>query len=203
MSIQLAKTPWTSLNVRGRLFRAGAPVAAFLVVGALVVVGSRAAFTATTDNGSNSWSAGTVVLADDDTGSTMFTVTGMKPGSSNVKCISVTYSGSLVPATINLYGVVAGTGLATYLTETIEIGTGGSFSSCTGFTPTSTIYNALTLANFGTSYTNFATGLATWSPATTPDSRTFRFTTTLPSGTGNAAQGLNATATFTWEAQNQ
>jgi hypothetical protein len=202
MSVNLAALARNS-DLPGRLLRASAPVAAFLVVGALVVAGSRAAFSSTTANGSNSWSSGTVVLANDSSGSAMFTVTGMKPGSSNVKCITVTYSGSLVPATVNLYGTVAGTGLATYLTTTIEIGTGGSFSNCTGFTPTSTIYNALTLANFGTSYTNFATGLATWSPASTPDSRTFRFTTTLPSGTGNAAQGLTATATFTWEAQNQ
>ena len=202
MSTYLAKVTWLGRQIPHRLLRAGAPVAAFLVVGALVVGGSRAAFSATATDGSNSWSSGTVVLANDSSGSAMFTVTGMKPGSSNVKCISVTYSGSLVPATINLYGVVAGTGLATYLTTTIEIGTGGSFSSCTGFTPTSTIYTG-TVANFSTTYTNFATGLATWSPSSTPDSRTFRFTTTLPSGTVNAAQGLNATATFTWEAQNQ
>ena len=201
MSVNLAALARNS-DLPGRLLRASAPVAAFLVVGALVVVGSRAAFSSTTANGSNSWSSGTVLLGNDSSGSAMFTVTGMKPGSSNVKCISVTYSGSLVPATINLYGVVAGTGLATYLTTTIEIGTGGSFSSCTGFTPTSTIYTG-TVANFSTTYTNFATGLATWSPSSTPDSRTFRFTVTLPSGTGNAAQGLNATATFTWEAQNQ
>ncbi|MGA2512612.1 MAG: hypothetical protein ABSG37_03230 [Candidatus Limnocylindrales bacterium] len=201
MSIHLAALAGSS-DFRDRLIRASAPVTAFVVVGALVVVGSRAAFSATTANSANSWSSGTVVLADDDSGSAMFTVTAMKPGSSNVKCIAVTYSGSLTPATINLYGTVAGSGLSTYLTTTVEIGTGGSFSSCTGFISTSTIYSG-TLANFGTTYTNWATGLATWSPASTPDSRTFRVTTTLPSGTGNAAQGLNATATFTWEAQNQ
>jgi hypothetical protein len=189
-------------DLRDRLVRASAPIAAFLLVGALVVVGSRAAFSATTDNASNSWTAGTVVLADDDTGSAMFNVTAMKPGASSVKCITVTYSGTLTPADIKLYGTVAGTGLATYLTTTIEIGTGGSFASCTGFTPGSTLYNS-TLASFGTTYTNWASGLANWSPASTPDSRTLRFTTTLPSGVSNAAQGLTASATFTWEAQNQ
>jgi hypothetical protein len=189
-------------ELRARIARAGAPIAAFLMVGALVVVGSRAAFTATTDNASNSWTSGTVVLTDDDSGSAMFNVTGMKPGSSSVKCITVTYSGSLTPADVKLYGTVAGTGLATHLTTSIEIGTGGSFSSCTGFTADSTLYSG-TLASFGSTYTNWASGLANWSPASNPESRTFRFTTTLPSNASNTAQGLNASATFTWEAQNQ
>lgn len=186
----------------GRVVRATAPVAAFLVVGALVVVGSRAAFSATTDNTANAWSAGTVVLSDDDSGSAMFNVTAMKPGSTSTKCIVVTYSGTLTPADVKLYGTVAGSGLATHLTTTVEIGTGGSASSCTGFNAGSTLYSG-TLANFGSTYTNWATGLANWSPSSTPDSRTFRFTTTLPSGASNAAQGLNASGTFTWEAQNQ
>jgi hypothetical protein len=84
----------------GRVVRATAPVAAFLVVGALVVVGSRAAFSATTANTANAWSAGTVVLSDDDSGSAMFNMSLMKPGSTSAKCIVVTYSGTLTPATV-------------------------------------------------------------------------------------------------------
>jgi hypothetical protein len=189
-------------DLRDRILGAGAPVAAFLLVGALVVVGSRAAFSATTDNTANAWSSGTVVLADDDTGSGMFNVTNMKPGSTSTKCITVTYSGTLSPADIRLYGTVAGTGLATYLTTTIEIGSGGSFASCAGFVVGSTPYSG-TLASFGSTYTNWASGLANWTTASTPESKTLRFTTTLPSGASNSAQGLTASATFTWEAQKQ
>jgi hypothetical protein len=201
MTLETGRTS-TGQALWERVVRATAPVAAFLVVGALVVVGSRAAFSATTDNAANSWSAGTVVLADDDTGTALFNMSVMKPGSTSAKCIVVTYSGTLTPADVKLYGTVAGSGLATHLTTTIEIGTGGSRTSCTGFTPSSTLYSG-TLASFGTTYTNWATGLANWSPAATPDSRTFRITTTLPSGASNAAQGLTASGTFTWEAQNQ
>ena len=184
----------------GRVVRATAPVAAFLVVGALVVVGSRAAFSATTANTANSWSAGTVVLSDDDSGSAMFNMTAMKPGATSAKCIAVTYSGTLTPADVKLYGTIAGSGLATYLTTTIEIGSGAVLVHRVH--AGSTLYTG-TLANFGTTYTDWATGLANWTPAATPDSRTFRITTTLPSGVSNAAQGLNASGTFTWEAQNQ
>ena len=189
-------------DLRARIMSAAAPVAAFLVVGALVVVGSRAAFSATTDNTSNAWSAGTVVLADDDSASAMFNATNMKPGTTSTKCITVTYSGTLSPADIKLYGTVAGTGLATYLNTTVEIGTGGSFASCTGFVLGSTLYTG-TLATFGSTYTNWASGLANWTTSSTPQSKTLRFTTTLDAAAPNTAQGKTASATFTWEAQNQ
>jgi hypothetical protein len=130
----------------------------------------------------------------------MFSVTDMKPGDTAINCIVVTYSGSLTPADVNLYGSTGGSGLDAYLNTTVEIGTGGSFGDCTGFTATSTLFSG-TLASFGATYTNWATGLAAWSPASTPDSRTFKFTVSLQDD--NSAQGLDATATFTWEAQNQ
>jgi Camelysin metallo-endopeptidase len=189
-------------DLRARITRAGAPVAAFLLVGALVVVGSRAAFSATTDDTANAWSAGTVVLADDDSASAMFNATNMRPGATSQKCITVTYSGTLSPADIKLYGTVAGTGLAANLTTTIEIGAGGSFASCTGFAAGSTLYTG-TLANFGSTYTNWASGLANWTTSSTPQSKTLRFTTTLDAAAPNTAQGKTASATFTWEAQNQ
>lgn len=188
-------------NWRNRLVGAIAPIAAFLLVGVLVVTGSRAAFSGTTENSSNSFSAGTVTITDDDSGSAMFTATNMKPGSVVTKCIAVTYTGSVTPADVRLYGTASG-GLATYLTETIEIGTGGTFSTCTGFTSTSTLYSGA-FDTFATTHSGWSNGLASWSPASAPDTRVFRFTVTLPSGTGNAAQGLTAAAAFTWEVQNQ
>lgn len=190
--------------LRDRMIRAAAPVAAFVLVGALVIIGSQAAFTATTDNSGNTWTAGTVVLSDDDSSSAMFNVAAMQPGASDTHCIAVTYSGTLAAQPIELYATAGGTGLATYLNVVVEVGSGGSFASCTGFTPTSTLYSG-TLANFAATYTNWATGLSTgWSPTgASSETRTFHFTVSLPSGTGNAAQGLNASATFTWETQSQ
>jgi hypothetical protein len=185
-----------------RLVRGGAPLLAFLLVGLLVVSGSRAAFSATTGNSGNTFSSGTVTLTDDDAGSAMFTASGMKPGSSSTNCIAVTYGGSLVPADVKLYGSTGGTGLSSYLNVTLDIGAGGSMGSCGGFVSSSTLYSG-TLAAFVAAHSDWSTGQASWTPASTPDSRTFRFVMSLPSGTSNAAQGLTATATFTWEAQNQ
>ena len=187
---------------RYAMVRLGAALTAFLVVGASVIMISRSAFSDTTANGSNSWAAGTVVITDDDAGVAMFTPTNMKPGDSNTVCIKATYSGSLVPATVKLYGVSGGTGLDAYLDVTIDIGTGGVFGNCTGFIADGgpSAFSG-TLAAFAATHTNFANGIAGWSPAVNPESKTYRVIVSLADN--NAAQGLNGTATFTWEAQNQ
>jgi hypothetical protein len=174
-------------------------VAAFALVTFLVVTKTRAAFDATTQNGSNAFSAGTVTLTDDDSGTAMFNATTMKPLDTVVHCITVTYSGTITPAAIRMHATVGGTGADAYLNLTVEDGSGGSFGSCTGFSASSTLYNG-TLNGFVAAHSNWATGLAVWNPSTTPSSHTLRFTATLQDN--NAAQGLTATAVFTWEAQN-
>ena len=173
---------------------------AVLLTGAFIVTASIAAFSDTTDNSGNTWSSGSVILTDDDAGSAMFIVSDMAPLATVTECIKVTYSGSLLPADVNLYGVSGGTGLDAYLDLTVEEGTGGIFGNCTGFSATSTIFTG-TLTSFAAAHTNFGNGAGVWNPAANPESKTYKFTVTLQDN--NAAQGLNATATFTWEAQNQ
>jgi len=179
--------------------RFGILVGAVLLTGVFIVTASIAAFSDTTDNSGNTWSSGTVVLDDDDGGSgVMFIVSNMAPLATVTECILVTYSGSLLPADVNLYGVSGGTGLDAYLDLTVEEGSGGVFGNCTGFSATSTIFTG-TLTSFAATHTNFGNGAGVWDPAANPESRTYRFVVTLQDN--NAAQGLNATATFTWEAQ--
>lgn len=188
----------------GSVVRVGLVVAAvavaLMVATLLTLETSRAAFNATTTNGSNTFAAGTVTLADDDGGSVMFSLSGMKPGDTSAKCVNVTYTGSLT-ADIKLYGTVGGTGLAPYLNTTIDVGTGadgGAGLSCTGFVSDSTLYSG-TLAAFGSANTNYATGLGGYPGATNPTTKSYRITVALQDD--NAAQGKNATATLTWEAQ--
>ena len=173
--------------------------ATVLLTAAFIVTASLAAFSDTTDNSGNTWSAGTVILTDDDPGSAMFTVIDMAPLAPVTKCIVVTYSGSLVPADVNLWGVSGGDGLDVYLDVTVEEGSGGTFASCAGFTPIGPAIFTGTLASFAGTHTDFASGAGAWNPAVNPESRTYQFTVTLQDN--NGAQGLNATATFTWEAQ--
>ena len=183
---------------RAWLYRGLAVVASLGFVSVLVVTSSRAAFVDTTDNATNTFSAGDVVLDDDDTGSVLFNVVNLSPGDTRTRCIEVTYTGSL-SADVHLYGTVGGNGLADYLDVDIEVGTGGDFASCTGFVASSSLFGD-TLDAFGAAHTDFVSGLGGNAGATDPTSRTYRITVTLQDD--NAAQGLSATAGFTWEAQN-
>ena len=184
------------------LLRLIAPIATFLVVGLTVVGATRAAFSDTTENATNTFEAGTVAISDNDTGSAMFNMSAMKPGSSSTNCIVVTYDGTITPADVTLYvasGDLTGTNLDDYLTLTINEGSGGTFGDCTGFSG-SQIYTG-TMDSFASTYTDFASGAGTWSPSATSETKTYQFVVTLQDN--NAAQGLTATITFTWEAQNQ
>ena len=67
---------------------------AVLASGGLVWQSSYSAFSATTSNPTNNWSAGTVALSDDDSNTAMFTASNLKPGATGTKCIAVTSTGS-------------------------------------------------------------------------------------------------------------
>ncbi len=167
------------------------------LVGSAVLVhtASQAAFSATTVNAGNTWTAGAVMLSTDDGGMALFSADGLTPASAPlVKCIEVTYDGT-VAAPVRLSGEApGGTGLGAYLDLTVDVGTGG----CGAFTG-GTLYNG-TVADFGTTHSSTATGLATtWTPAAMGESRTFRFTVTVRDD--NAANGLTCTMPFTWEAR--
>jgi hypothetical protein len=159
---------------------------------------SKAAFSSTTSNTANSWTTGSVTISDDDSGTAMFNATGLTGGSSVQHCIKVTYTGSVTAGvSIAIYGTSSGS-LGPYLNLTIDQGTGGTFASCAGFSSGGTIYSG-TVSNFASTYTNFGNGLAAWNPVSTPDNRVYRFTVTVQNN--NAAQGLTASADYTWEAQ--
>ncbi len=190
-----------------KLIGIGALAAGVLASGAIVWQASYSAFSATTSNPTNNWSAGTVALSDDDSNVAMFTATNLKPGSTGQKCIAVTSTGSLASA-VKLYGTSYTTtnSLAASLNLTVTQGTGGGFSAgCSGFTALGTgssVYSG-TVAGFAGSATNFATGLGSWAPTGTgSETRVFQFTYTLDPATPNTAQGGTAAVGFTWEAQN-
>ena len=184
---------------------------------------SNAAFSAQTTNGTNTWSSGSVVLTDNDSGTAMFTVSGVKPGQTGTQCILVTYSGSLA-ANVKFYvatytpTVTAGapSGLGPFLNLTVEQGTGtastGVSGSCTGFTTGSTMTSGTeTLDSWSTAKTGWATGASAWSPVGSGETRAYRFTWTMQDTTGtnlrtqsalDNAQGAGTAATFAWEARN-
>ena len=179
---------------------------AVAVSGLVVAQASYSAYSATTVSPTSNWATGTVALTDDDANTAAFSVTGMKPGSTGTKCITVTSTGSLA-STVKLYGTnpAGTTDLANYLSLSVSQGTGGSFGSCAGYTPLAsggTLYNG-SFVGFGTTYTSYSNGLGTWAPTGTADeSRTFKITYTLSPDAPNSTQGGTAAGGFTFEAQN-
>jgi Tfp pilus assembly protein PilW len=179
---------------------------ALLTSGLVISQASYSAFSSVASNPASNWTAGSVAIADDDAGSALFTATALKPGSTGTKCIAVTSSGSLA-SIVKLYGVGSTTtnGLSSFITLTVTQGTGGNFGSCTGFTPLaagSAVFSG-TLAAFGSTATNYATGLGTWAPTgASPETRVYRLTYTVDAAAPNTSQNGTAAVAFTWEAQN-
>src|SRR4051794_36025194 len=198
-------------------------VAAALAVVATSVVwsgGTFSTFNKTSSMPGNSVGAGTVVLTDNDAGTSPLSMSGVMPGDSDTACILVSYTGS-APATVRFYGTVGGSGLAPYLNFTV---TRGTFSgtpaagSCTRFTADTTgsvLYSGplsavptttgparpLHGARLPASPTPPGPPLA--DPATSwpsGDKRGYKLQWPLPSGAASAAQGLSASLDVTWQA---
>jgi hypothetical protein len=171
-------------------------VAGVLGSGMLVWGSSHALFSGKAMTPANSWAAGTVSISDDDTGTALFTVSGIMPGDSGVKCINVTYTGT-VAAGVRLHAALTGTGLGPYVDLTVEQGTGGTFASCTSFA--AEVSTTGTMAAFAAARTNYASGFGTWAPTAGGQSRSYRITWAMRPDNG----GINKTANLalTWEAQ--
>jgi len=203
------------LRVRLRRGRGGAVVLAGLAVSGLLVLQSTdAAFTAITGASGNSFTTGSVVITDDDDGQALFSVSNLGPGDTVVRCVTVTYAGTLA-SQVRLHATTGGTGLAAYLGSKI---TRGSFASppgggdCTGFTADTTDYAALgpgvlydsTLSAFGSTWAAGTVDPSTTaSPAaeawTVGEQHAYRIELTLIDD--DDAQGRTAIPTFTWEAR--
>lgn len=181
------------------------------IVASITGAGVFSAFSSQTENPGNSVTAGTVVLADNDAGSALYSIAAAKPGDSQTSCIKVTYTGSL-DATVKAYTPSTIGELGPSVNLKIEPGTQASpsFPSCTGFTPDSggALFDA-TLTAFAAEHGSYANGVAD-NPGTsatkwvTNDSVVYRVTATLSAGAGESAQGKSTgTHLIRWEAQNQ
>jgi predicted ribosomally synthesized peptide with SipW-like signal peptide len=183
-------------STSARLAMSAAALAAILGAGAY---GTYSAFSDTTENTGNTFAAGTIDIADDDSGTSMFTVSGMLPGQTETRCINVSNVGTSPFANVGLSGAVGGTGLATSLQVTVDRGTGaggGTSFSCTGYTNVTSgiVTGALSAFPTTASPVNDATG---W---TAGAKKSYRFTVALPSTAPQSAMGQTATLAVTWTA---
>jgi predicted ribosomally synthesized peptide with SipW-like signal peptide len=175
------------------------------VAGSLAAYGTFAAFSATTVNTGNSFAAGTVAIGDNDALAAMYSVSNQKPGQNTVKCILVTYTGSL-DADVQLYTTTTTIpSAASNVSLTIEKGTavGATFPDCGTFTSESTIYSG-SLYDFQQNKNSYASGVAAYPGAATKwvtsNTLVYRFTLSV----NDSGSGVNSGShQFTWEARNQ
>jgi predicted ribosomally synthesized peptide with SipW-like signal peptide len=192
-----------------------------LAAAALTAGGTFSAFSSTTANSNNSYTAGTVYLSDNDANGVLYQATGRAPGDVTTQCLTVSYLGTLA-SDVKIYTTTALAdigALAPYVDLTITPGTfsapAPAFPSCGAagvFTPAAggAIFTG-TLNGFLTTHRSWATGLSTvpsgqtsW---TTNDTVVYRVQLTLQdnnAANGGAGGALTTDAhAFTWEAQNQ
>ena len=176
---------------------------------ALAGFGTFSAFSSTTTNSGNSFAAGTVFVDDNDAGSAMYSVSNQAPGVSTVRCLKVTYGGTMT-ADVKLYTGSTVGAVADYVNLTVEKGSGNpAFPNCTGFAAESTIYSG-ELDEFMSTHNSYANGLAAFPGAQTQwnqnDTLVYRFTLTLQddnNANGGATPLSTGSHAFTWEARNQ
>lgn len=204
-------------STRRRILRTVAPVAGLLAAGLLVWQGSYAAFSATTTSPSNNWAAGTVSLLNSSNNyaqasgtATWSSATGLKPGSTDTKCITVKSGGSLA-GVVKLYvqNVSQTNALGDNLLFTIKAATTGITATnvsaaCSGFPGASTTLtgaggtalSALPAGGYSNGYSSWTTtGVA-------PEYAAYQISWTVNSAAPSTVQGGTAAADFAWEVQN-
>jgi predicted ribosomally synthesized peptide with SipW-like signal peptide len=173
-----------------------------------------AAFTATSTNSGNEIRSGTVKLDDNDSGTAVLALSAAEPGAADSGCIKVTFDGSL-PSDVKLYGTTSGTGLDAYLDLRVTRGTytpsDPGFDSCTNFQPDATDYVGAgagvvydgTLQGYPDSHAAGIVDPPSGGPESWTNGESHVYKLEIQLRHNLAAQGLNATQQFTWEARSQ
>jgi len=175
------------------------------VVGAVAGFGTWSAFTATTTNTGDTYTAGSVQISQHTGATTLYSGNHIAPGVSATSCLRVTY-GATLAASVKFYASSITNGSTFHLK--VERGSGlttlNSTMSCAGFSASSTAFDA----DMNTVPTTYAAGIdgkaagAAWAQNDAVD---YRFTITVNDDTtpnAHTSEMSTGTHSFTWEARN-
>lgn len=178
-----------------------AVVLALLSVAVVTLDGSRAAFSATTTNGPNRVSAGTVDVDADHAATVLFDLDRMTPGTTESRCTRVRYTGT-ASADVRLHATASGP-LAPSIDVVVDIGRGDGADApagCDAFETAAVTFRG-TLEQLAQRHGSFRTGVGGFERARPGAERRYRITTTLRDDpVSPAPQATAATADLTWEA---
>jgi predicted ribosomally synthesized peptide with SipW-like signal peptide len=186
-------------TLRGRI---AISVVALAILTAVVGLAVFSAFSSTQSSSTNKFTAGTVALTTNGTGSVLFNMPNMKPGESASECVQVTYTGTL-NAKVQMYGTESGE-LGQYLTSSIVRGTfpgeAPANNACTGFTADASGSELFSgKLNELPSSSSPLEDPGSWS---TNSVHVYKITVALPENAPEAAEGKSAQAAFTWQSTN-
>jgi hypothetical protein len=191
----------------GGLIKAAVVAVALLAVGLLANSATWSAWVAQPDTTNSSFSAGSILLADNSSGTALFDLSGMRPGTAAARCVRVRYTGSR-PAKVQLFGARgSGRGLGDDLQLTVTRGSdpSGAFASCAGFVPDKSDYRGLgpgvlfdgLMSTYpATAVTAVADPHKTWASG---ESHFYRLSMVVVSET--ASHGTADNQTFSWQAR--
>lgn len=199
---------------RRNLVRVIAPTAGLLAAGLLVWQGSYAAFSATTQDTTNTWSSGSLSLVNNGgtatyaaTTTAAFGGTSLKPGSTGTTCLTVkstgTAAGTLAMYESALADSSPSLGAQIKLTVTEGVPATDVPANCTGFpvAGVTTVATNVPLTTFPTTY-GAATGTTAMAAGGLEAYKVvWTFVSTGSNVTDNGLQTKTVTAGFTWEIQ--
>ncbi len=183
-----------------RLLRAVPVGFALALSGASVWASSDIAFSVEPDPAAVG--GGPSVLQVEGSNSAAFDVGGLAPGGTGSRCLVVSAEASeRGPVRLFLTSADVPGALAESLLLRVEVGTGGSLASCTGFSGATAA--AGTLAGLLRAHHDFGTGIGGWTPrgGALGQTRTYRVTYTLDPAALSSVAGLTVEAKFVWERQ--
>ena len=200
---------------RRHLIRVVAPALGLLAAGLLVWQGSYAAFSATTVDTTNAWSAANLVLTNNGgtaaysaSTTAAFGGVNLKPGTTGTQCLTVKSVGSSA-GTLAMYrsaltDTVPSLGGQIQLTVTEAVTAADVLSNCTGF-PVAGVTTVATNQPLTTFPTTFATATGTVGVATGTVLEAYKvvwtFVSTGTTAGDSALMGKTVNAGFTWEEQ--
>ena len=199
---------------RRRVVRATAPAAGLLAAGLLVWQGSYAAFSATTVDTNNAWSAGSLVLQNNGCTSTYsaatsatFGGTNLKPTSTGTTCLTVKSTGNSAGNLAMYESALADSspslGAQIQLTITAGVPATDVQANCTGFPTTglTTVATNQPLSTFANTYSGGVPVAVAAGTVLEAYKVVWTFASTGTNPGDSALMGKTVTAGFTWELQ--
>jgi hypothetical protein len=170
-------------------------VLALVLVAVGVAVGSGANFSASSANPSNTFTAGTLTMSNSNDAAAILTANNWKPGDTSTGTVDIENTGSLSGTFSLSRTALSNSDNSNPLSDKIDL----VVKDCGDFSGGTPSCDAGDPNKYSGTLTAFTSSAALGTFAANEKHR-YQFSATFNSSAGNAYQGDNSSATFTWDA---